>query len=487
MIASWIFGPGTTCSVMGTDTITMQRSNTMINMINNWIRPCGDRMLAVPRTLTAVVCVTLTLIGWGQPLRAGYEVPGKATDATIVLEHATIYPVSSAMIEDGTLVLKDGKIQQLGKASRIRLADEENVERIDLSGKHIYPGLIDADTALGLVEIDAVRATVDLSETGQINPNVCGATAFQPDSELIPVARSGGVLHTLTVPRGGLVSGQSSLMMLDGWTADEMTVVKTVGLHVNWPSGPRRSWRGEEPAAEQLKERSERLDRLRDLLADAQAYQQACQVDPNYAFDARLAAMVPLLKGEIPLYVHANDIQQIQEAVAFCQREGLKLTIVGGYDAPDCAELLQRCDVPVIVTGTHRLPRRRHAEYDEAFRIPAKLQAAGVQFCIAGASGDSGSLVQNLAQQAGTAAAFGLSREDALRSITQGAAEILGVGDRLGSLQAGQDATLIVTDGDVLEITTHVEQAYLQGRPVDLNNRHKRLWRKYQQKYDRGE
>ena len=438
--------------------------------------------------LAARIFAPLLVLAWlAASAQAGFEVPGAEPAGPIVLEHATLHTVSSDTIEDGTLVIEKGKIVKLGPSDGVTVPDGDDVQRIDLKGKHIYPGLIDADTTMGLIEIDAVRATNDMRETGRFNPNVRGGAAFNPDSEMIPVARAGGVLLSLTVPRGGTISGQSSLMRMDGWTAEDMTMVQALGMHVNWPSLPRRSWFNEESEAEQLKERSERLDGIREFFEDVRAYQAAIegQTDDSHPFDARLDAMIPVVKGEMPMFVHANGVGQIQEAVAFGQRHSIDIVIVGGHDAPYCADLLKRHDVPVIVTGTHRLPRRRHSDVDESFRVPAKLDAAGVKYCLAGYARFSASLVQNLSHQAGTAAAHGLSTDEAVKAITLSPAEILGVADQIGSLSAGKDATLIVTDGDILEVTTTVEKAYLQGREVDLNNRHKRLYSRWKTKYDR--
>ncbi len=440
----------------------------------------GDLLMTLIDEQQVVVfwrCLVVVGLLAGPAARAGYEVPGKLPASEVVLEHATVHPASSAPIEDAVLVMYAGKIRQIGRFGKMSLRTAEGAERIDLTGLHVYPGLIDADSAMGLIEIDAVRATVDLAETGSINPNVRGHVAFNPDSEMVPVARAGGVLLTLTVPRGGLLSGQSSLMRLDGWTSDEMTVAPSVGMHLNWPR-PRRD------GADGDKGDQSPLDELRDWLRNARSYAAAEREETSSTgFDARLAALVPVVTGQQPLFVHADDVRAIQEAVAFCQQEQLELVIVGGYDAPHCSDLLKRHEIPVIVNGTQRLPRRRHADYDEPFRLPARLSEQHVKYCIGGHGRFSASLVQNLPHHAGLAAAYGLSRAEALKAITLYPAEILGVADRYGSLEAGKSATLIVANGDLLEVTTSIESAWLDGRPVDLNNRHKRLWRKYQQRY----
>ncbi len=399
----------------------------------------------------------------------------------VALVGGTIHPIVDEPIEGGVLLIRDGKIEAVGGD----LAIPADAQQIDVSGRHIYPGLIDADNTLGLVEIEAVRATRDTAETGQLNPNVQAIVAFNPDSELIPVAKADGILIAHTVPRGGLISGQSALVYLDGWNAEDMALVRSVGMHVNWPrASARRRWFSEESAKEQMEGRQERLQQIQDELDNARAFRQARAADANTPYDPRLDALARVTDDGLPLFVHADDLTQIQEVVVLAQREKLKLVIVGGYDAAACAELLKKHNVPVIVTGTHRLPSRRHSAYDEAYTLPARLKKLGVRFCLAGYDRFSASAVRNLPQHAGTAAAFGLDPADAVRAITLDAAEILGISDRLGSLEPGKDATLIVTNGDVLEIATRVERAWIAGREVDLDSRHKRLYRKYRARYE---
>jgi imidazolonepropionase-like amidohydrolase len=264
-----------------------------------------------------------------------------------------------------------------------------------------------------------------------------------------------------------------------------MVVKAPVAMELNWPSmSPTRSWRQQLGEREQLRERDERLKQVRQAFADARAYMIAKKNGSSPTnFDARWEAMIPLLEGTIPLAVSANDVQQIQAAIAFAQQEKLKLIIVGAAEAPQCADLMKKYDVPVILTGTQRLPQRRSSAYDEQYTLPARLRELGIRFCIAGSR--SASYVRNLPYQAGMAAAFGLSKDEALKSITLYPAQILGVEDRVGSLEVGKDATLIITDGDPLETATQIEQAYIQGRKIELTSRHTRLWDKYKEKYRR--
>jgi imidazolonepropionase-like amidohydrolase len=420
----------------------------------------------------------LCFLAWRAAL-AGPEVPGRPQREPIALVGATIHPVSGPAIPGGTLLFDKGIIVALGEDVDV----PENARRIELPGKHVYPALFDAYTNVGLVEIEAVRATIDTAETGQINPNVRAQVAVNPDSEVIPVTRSNGVLLVTCAPEGGLISGRSAVLQLDGWTWEDLTLKADVGLHVRWPAmAPVSDWMEQRPARQQREERDQALSRIKQALDDARAYQRARQsAGTVQELDLRWEAMTPVLEQKVPLIVSADEVQQIQAAVAFAEREQLKLILHGGYDAPHCAELLKKHDVPVIVAGIYRLPRRQSEPYDTPFTLPERLRQAGIRFCISGNEGTSN--VRNLPYHAAVAAAFGLPASEALKAVTLYPAEILGVADRVGSLEPGKDATLFVADGDPLETATHVEAAYVQGRPVELDDRHQRLWRKYQEKY----
>jgi imidazolonepropionase-like amidohydrolase len=410
-------------------------------------------------------------------------IPGAPQERPIAIVGGTVHAVSSPPLENGIVVFDAGRITAVG-------ADVEvpaGAERIDATGKHVYPGLFDAHTQIGLVEISAVRATLDMDETGQINPNVLAWKAVNPDSEVIPVTRANGVLLTLVAPSGGLVAGQSAVLQLDGWTWEDLTIDSPTAMHVNWPRmRPVRNSLEGEPPAEQRRERDAALRRLEDLFLEARAYHKARSAeDSEQAYDARLEALGPVLAGELPIVARADDLEQIQSAVAFAARHAVRLIVLGGYDAPEAARLLKEHDVPVIVGGVYRMPVRRSDEYDAAYTLPGRLRESGVKFCIAGESRFAASNVRNLPYHAATAAAFGLAPDEALRAITLSPAEIIGVADRVGSLEAGKDATLFIGDGDILETPTHVEAAFIQGRLVDLDNRHQQLYRKYRERLER--
>ncbi len=432
-----------------------------------------------------LVCASLAGLAFTSAAVAGPEIPGPPQTRPIALVGGTVHPVSGPEIAGGTVLFDRGRLTAVGGKD---VAIPADAERIEVAGQHVYPGLFDAHTQLGLVEIASVRGTVDSAETGSINPNVVARQAFNPDSELIPVTRSAGVLTVLTAPGGKLLAGTSSVMQLDGWTTEDMTLRAAAGVEVVWPrTFPAYTWRLDEHE-DSVQDADKTLRELRKALDDARAYwtaktARAARGSRPPDHDTRWEALIPVFERKLPLIVQADETRQITGAVALAAEQGVKLIIFGGYDAPECAELLKKYDVPVIVNGVTRLPQRRSDAYDTAFTVPARLQAAGIRYCIAGA-GRMGN-IRNLPYQAGMAAAHGLPADEALKSITLYPAEILGVADRIGSLEAGKDATLIVTSGDPLETPTQVTRAFIQGRAVDLSNRQKRLWEKYQEKYRR--
>ena len=418
-----------------------------------------------------------------QSSRAADQLPGEPQRAPVLLVGGDVYTISGAVIPGGQVLFDDGKIIAVGKD----LQAPSDVKRVDVSGKRVYPGLFATGNDLGLVEVRSVRGTDDAGETGQVNPNIRAEVAVNPDSELIPVARANGVLLNLTVPEGTLLPGTSAVMQLDGWTWQDMTVCAPVAMHVTWPRmGPQRQRRVQRQTEEQQTPRAdEQFKALDQAFADARAYLAAKKAGRKIDHDARWEAMAALLEGKVPLVVAADEVRQIRAAVAFAAREKVKAIILGGYDAPLCADLLKKYDVPVIVNGVHRLPLRPDSPFDEPFTVPNRLREAGVKYAITLSHRFGGSDVRNLPYHAGTATAHGLPADEALKAITLYPAQILGCADRVGSLDAGKDATLFVADGDILETPTHVVQAFVQGRQLDLTSKHTQLYQKYKEKYRR--
>ena len=397
-------------------------------------------------------------------VHASDQIPGAKQSKPIAIVDATVHTISGRTLENATVVFDGGKITSVGKGVEV----PNDAEVIQAAGKHVYPSLIDANSDIGLVEINSVRATIDSRETGNINPNVRAVAAFNPDSELIPVNRANGVLVAVCAPTGGLVAGRSAVMMLDGWTWEDMTLKADAAMHMRWPRG----------SGKNLSELVELLEQTKRYLASREANSDATPID------LRLESLAGVLDGSIPMIVDATSVTQIESAVAFAQQHQLKLIIHGGYEATYCAELLKKAEVPVIVSSVYRTPGGRDNPYDEGYTLPKRLKDAGVKFCICSGGRFGASGLRNLPYHAATAAAYGLTQEAALRSITLDAAEILGIADCVGSIAVERDATLFIADGNILETETQVEHAFVQGRKVDLDNKHKQLYRKYSAKYD---
>ncbi len=410
---------------------------------------------------------------------ADETIPGAPQTKPIAVVGATIHTISGPAIEDGTILFEDGRITDVGKSVRL----PAGTRRIDGSGQHVYPGLFEPHSALGLTEISSVRATLDHSESGPLNPNVRAHLAVNPDSALLPVTRSNGVLLALTAPQGGLVSGRAAVLQLDGWTHEDLTLLPDAALQINWPRmQPVFRAPGDEPADEQDSERDEALSQLRQLFDDARAYQRG-RAAGEQKFDIRLESMQPVLTSRIPLLVRADELSQIQSAVIFASEQKCRLILLGGYDAPECADLLREHDVSVIVSAVHRRPRRRSDNYDAAYTLPLRLQEAGITYCISGTDRSETWNSRNLPYEAARAVGYGLDHDEAVRAITLYPARIFGVEKQVGSLEVGKHATLFVCSGDPLEAPTQVSHAWIQGREVDLNDKHKRLYRKYSEKY----
>ncbi len=419
---------------------------------------------------------------FASPVMATDDASAARVPRVVALVGATVHPVSSEPIAKATIIFENGKITALGSQVAIPAA----AEVVDLAGKHIYPALFESYSQMGLTEIGAVPATIDTSESGEINPNVSALVAVNPDSELIPVTRSNGVLIAVSAPSGGLVSGMSAVLQLEGWTYEDLSLKDKAAMHVNWPSLRRgRFSRSDDQDESQLLRRyEEQVDRLRDLFEETRAYQAGKQAHGDeQPLDLRLEAMMGIVNGELPMMVQADSLNQIQSAVAFAAEQQVKLIIMGGYDAPLCAELLKKHEVPVILSAVQRRPLRRNDAYDTPYTLAARLSAAGVKFAISASDRSSTWNTRILPFQAAVAAGYGLDRMEALKAITLYPAEIFGVDQQVGSLQVGKDATLFVCDSDPLDIDNQVTHAWVQGRPVDLSDKHKRLYEKYQRKY----
>ena len=422
--------------------------------------------------------VSILLLAW----TAAAAAQDKATVSprTFSIVGATIHPVSGPEIAGGTIVVRDGKIASVSAGA----APEPGAPVVDGKGRHVYPSLFPPMTVLGLEEIDAVRATLDKQELGGINPAARADVAINYDSELLPVARSGGVLVAGVTPIGGIIAGTAVATKLDGWTREDATLKAPAAITIYWPDlRINRSPDASRTVKKQEKTRDEALERLKKAFRDARAYGKARAAEktagvPRHDFDPRLDALLPAIDGAIPVVVHAQRLAQIRDAMKWASEEKLRLVIWGGADAWRMADELAKAGVPVILESPLVLPVREDDPYDARFADAGVLDRAGVRVAF-NDGGDDASNVRNFPQLAAMAVAYGYPREKALASLTLEPARILGVDGRIGSLEPGKDATLILTDGDILDLRTRVVGAYIDGRALDLSDRQKRLYERY--------
>ncbi len=401
----------------------------------------------------------------------------------VVLRGATIHTMANGVIENGIIVLDAGKIVAIGQNVEI----PRGARIVELAGKHIYPGLIDAYSTVGITEIGSVEVSNDINELGDFNPNVRAEVAVNAESRHIGTTRSAGVLVAFSTPGGGVISGLSSAMSLEGWTWEEMSLEGAAALNVNWPdpnARPRRFGFGPPgaPGAARPapKTYAEQVQEIRDYFAEARAYRDALAAGQPQRTNTRYAAMIPALNREIPVVVAADGVAQMNDAITWAKQEGIRLVIRGGRDAVHIADRLKADNIPLILTATMAAPNRDHESYDDVYSAPARLHAAGVRFAI---SGGAGALYSNrLPWEAGVAVAFGLPEEEAMKAVTINAAEMLGISDRVGSLEVGKQATLLITTGTPLNMTSNIEQAYIQGREIDMNDIQKHFFKKYMEK-----
>jgi imidazolonepropionase-like amidohydrolase len=429
-------------------------------------------------TVVAAVCiVSLGASAQSQPPSA------------IALTHAKIFTLAGSPIEDGTLVIRDGKIAALGANVEV----PAGAQVIDAKGLQIYPGLFDPITQMGMSEISAVNATVDTTETGAYNPDVVAATAIFPSSEHIPVTRASGITEVLAVPDSGgfdsggsrgVIGGQASAIHLAGWTINEMTIKRSVAMVISWPQMETRSFDfatfsiKNKPFSEAKQDYDKQINELADYLDRARHYAQAMGHGgpADYQRDLKLEALAPVVRGQLPVLVFADRARDIRNAVEFCDKQKLKMILAGGEQAYRVKDLLRSKGIPVILRPTLTLPAEEDDAYDRLLSQPAELAAAGVK--IAFGSFDN-SFARRLGQQAANAVAYGLPYDEALKAVTVYPAEIFGVSDQVGTLETGKVANIIVTNGDPLELTTEVKYLFIKGQTTSLDNRHLRLYEKY--------
>ncbi|WP_144167555.1 amidohydrolase family protein [Shewanella algae] len=404
------------------------------------------------------------------PAKAHNLLPAERQQQAILLKNATVHTVSQGTLENTDVLLEQGVISAVGPG-----LTAENAREFDLSGKHLYPGLIALDTTLGLVEIAMARPTVDSRDVGSANPQLEAASAFNPDSELLPSVRANGITHAQIVPRGTGIAGQSVLVSLDAWTIEDAQVPSKPQFHLYWPTEPQKQGTSEADKQAQMAYHGA-LSQIHKHFEAGKRYALSQQGSEGALEDSRWQALLPLYRQEARLFVHADRQRQIEAAIALARQYGFKLTLVGGYDAWRLGAALNEIEASVIYTHTLDLPLREDEPIGQAFRVPALLKRAGIPFAL-GFSSDWDS--RNLPLAAGQTVAWGLSKEQALKAITQDAAKILGV-DNLGAVAPGFQANIVVSSGDILDpMSSRIELMLIDGRQVDLNNRHRQLYQKY--------
>ncbi len=414
-------------------------------------------------------------------------------DMPVAITHATIHTISGPAIADGFILFDKGAITEVGSMSGGR-AFTATTRVIDAKGKHVYPGLISPWTQMGLIEIQSIRPSNDTNEIGDFSPEAIASVAVNPDSTFMPVTRANGVLLCGVFPTGGTVPGRASVIRLDGWTNEDLALRRDAGLVLNWPVMRTVSaWWMDQNEEEQRRNTQRALDQIKDTFRTARSYiaqKDSATLPPGVAptpTDLRWEAMRGVLTPptpadkQSPVFISANDYDQITASVVWAIEEKLRPVIVGGRDAHLAGALLKKHDVPVIINSPLLMPKRDDSPIDEAYTLPARLEAAGVRWCIA--SGEETAHERNLPYAAALAVAHGLDHAAALKGITLSPAQILGVADSVGSLQVAKEATLFIASGDILEVSTTVETLFIRGRQLAPSNKQTELAEKYREKY----
>jgi imidazolonepropionase-like amidohydrolase len=428
------------------------------------------------------------------PHRAAKEEPAKpATESKpiakngngkLVIFNVTLHPASGPAIPNAGVVIEGGKILSvLTDLDRKDIAFPKDVPVVDAAGLHLYPGMIDAATVLGLTELGSAKETHDYSEGGDFQPDLRASIAINPDSELIPVTRSNGVTTVVTRPTGSIIAGQSALINLAGWVPKEMTLVDPLALHIDFPTpNPMMS---SDPNLPQVgraiarKQREEKVRRLKELFQQALAHDQARKANPQTPGNPRLESLIPYARGDKPVVIQANRKPEILEALKLADELKLKVILSGAIDSWKVAGELKKRNVPVILGPVMTLPQETYDPYDAPFACAAKLHDAGVKFCIR-SSGTTNT--RNLPYEAAMAVSYGLPAEEGLKAVTLYPAQILGVADQLGSIEPGKRANLVLTNGDILQASTQVLAVFIDGKPLEPTNKQTRLYERYRER-----
>ncbi len=448
-------------------------------------RPVDQRIDGPPGRRSRTAMATLSLAA----LVVGLLLAPMAMAEGLVLEGATVHSLVAEPSVASVLIV-DGIIQAVGSDLEIG----SDVQRLEVSGLHVYPGFFDAFSQLGLVEISAVKATVDTSEMGRFNPHLKAITAVHPASEVIPVTRANGISQALTAPStadDGILAGQAAVLHLAGWTVEEMAVEPSVAMVIEWPAIQTRSFDfatftvRETPFNEAKKTAEEAQAELREWMDAARHYAKGRQAgSQRVERDLRLEAMSQILDGKLPVIIRASAKRDIEAAIAFAEEQGLRMILAGGQDAWKVKELLAEKQIPVILGLVQSLPKEEDDPYDQPYSLPGELHRAGVKIAFGSSAGGGFGpggphIARTLPFEVAAGISYGLPAEAALDALTRNPAEMLGLGDRLGTIEPGKIANLMVTDGDPLEVTTQVMHMVIKGQQVTTDNKHQRQYERY--------
>jgi imidazolonepropionase-like amidohydrolase len=433
------------------------------------------------RALVLILAASLAIPAWTQT----------ATPTSYAIKGGKVFTLAGPAIENGTVLIRDGKIAAVGA----RIAIPADAQVIDASGLEVYPGMFDPITQMGLNEVSAVSATLDVSELGDYNPELVAATAVNPASAHIPITRANGITEVIAAPgttgfdlqTGGLIAGQASAFNLAGWTMDEMQINRSVAMVINWPSIQTRTFDfatfsiKEKPYADVKKEYDKSVNALGDWMDRARHYAQAKEKGSPALFerDLKLEALVPVVQGKLPVLVIADEVRDIRNAVDFCTKQNLRMILGSGAEAWKVKELLKEKTIPVVLAPTNRLPEQEDTPYDKPYTEPSELFAAGIPIAF---SSFGTSFSRRLPQYAGTAVAYGLPHDEALKAVMLNAAQIFGLADQLGTLEPGKIANVIVTNGDPLELQTQVRYLLIKGELTNTDNKHRELYEQYRKR-----
>lgn len=407
--------------------------------------------------------------------------PAPEYKGLLFIKNGTVHVGNGQVLNNTTIQVNNGKIEKIGANLPIPMDD---VKVFDATGKHVYPGLILSNTTIGLREIASqVRGSNDYREIGELNPNVKSIVAYNTDSRIINTLRSNGILLANIAPQGSLLAGTSSTVQFDAWTWEDAMYKNNTAVHFYMPSLFIRNrggfGGGPQTDADPIRSAMERIEKVKTFFREAKAYQsQTNRTATNLKFDA----VKGLFDKSEKLFIHCNLVKEMLVAVDFAKEFGFDVTLIGASESWQIAPLLKQHNISVILGQMHNLPTAEDDDVDQAYKIPAALQQAGVLYAITDEDGNSTG--RNLMFNAGTAATYGISKEEALQAITLNAAKILGIADKTGSIETGKDANIVISEGDILDMRTSVVmQAFIQGRTVDLNDKHKMLNERYKKKY----